>query len=356
MKKNFLTHASASLLPAILLILALGEGTHVCPQSANTVVAIVNGREIKQQEVDALLFPQVMPLEQQLYAIRKAALENLILTTILEVEARERNISLEELRKTLTAGRVEVKSAEVETAYAENISAFAAMSPDEVKERLRLDLESQARMRNYQEAIKQLRQKARVQFFLEEPRLPALASAVSSPSIGAKNGAITIVEFADFQCPYCRDSQSVIREVLAAYRNDVKLIFKHLPLDIHPEALTSARAAFCAGEQSLFWKYHDALFSTQSLSTDFINRAAATLSLDMAKFEECLKSDVSRDAVLQDKKDAARWGINSTPTFVVNGTLVRGAVDFETFKTLIEREIESARTTSRSNALAPAKR
>ena len=355
MKSMNLTFAHHLSTIAILLALGVIVSGVTVAQTDNRVLAIVNGREIRQQEVDALLIPQVMPLEQQLYAIRKATLDNLILTSILEAEAQKRGVSLEELRKILTAGRVEVKSVEIENAYAENLSAFAAMSSDEAKERLRLDLESQARMQNYRNAVRELRQAAAVELFLREPLLPMLA-ANGSPYLGAKEGAITIVEFADFQCLYCRHSQGVIKQVLATYGSEVKLIFKHLPLDIHADALSSARAAFCAGEQGLFWKYHDALFATQTVSADVIDQLASTLSLDKPKFGECLKSDTSLNAVLQDKKEAARWGINSTPTFIVNGRIIRGAIDFEAFKTLIEQERESARNTSRSNELGRAKR
>ena len=96
----------------------------------------------------------MIPLEQQLYALRKAALENLVTTALLEAEARNRGVSLEELRKLLTSGQVAVKPEEVENEYAENISAFAAMSADEAKERLRLDLETQKRIALYQNAVK----------------------------------------------------------------------------------------------------------------------------------------------------------------------------------------------------------
>ena len=333
---------------AIFLLFAVVAAGPAVAQTENKVLAVVNGREIRQQEVDGLLMAQVMPLEQQLYAIRKATLDNLIITSLLEAEAHKRGISLEELRKLLMEGKVEVKSAEVENAYAENFSAFAALSPDEAKERLRLDLENQARIGKYREAVRFLREKAEVEFLLREPRFPALANADGSPSKGAKNGALTIIEFADFQCPYCRESQSAIKQVLDAYGDEVTLVFKHLPLNIHSESNASARAAFCAGEQGLFWKYHDALFARQKFSTEIFTTIAQSLGLNPVKFKACLDSDASNNAVLRDRRDAARWGINSTPTFILNGKIVRGAVDFETFKTLIEQE-KSAPTTSRSN-------
>lgn len=339
--------ASLKSLLIVILVLPLSAVTETTAQTEDTVMAVVNGREIKQREVDDLLIGQVMALEEQLYAIRKASLENIVLTVLLEAEAEKRGLSLKELRKILTAGSVEVKPAEVETAYAENIAAFGAMSPDEAKERLRLDLETQARMGRYRQALKELRQQASIEFFFREPRWPWLAISGDSPALGTKRSPVTIVEFADFQCSYCRSSQSVIKELLKAYPEDVRLIFKHLPLEIHSQAFTAARAAFCAGREGRFWEYHDSLFALRKLGTDDLRKAAEELELPLTKFDTCLTSDESREAVARDKREAARWGITSTPTFMINGKMIHGAKDLDFFKTLIEQELTSARDKSR---------
>jgi predicted DsbA family dithiol-disulfide isomerase len=339
--------ASLKSLLIVILVLPFSAVTETTAQTEDTVVAVVNGREIKQREVDEFLISQVMALEEQLYAIRKASLENLVSTVLLEAEAEKRGLSSKELRKILTAAGVEVKPAEVETAYAENAAAFGAMSPDEAKERLRLDLETQARMEKYRQALKELRQQATVKFFLREPRWPWLAIADNSPVLGAKNGAVTIVEFADFQCPYCRSSQKVIKELLKAYPDDVRLIFKHLPLDTHSPAFTAARAAFCAGKEGRFWEYHDSIFALRKLGTDDLRKAAGELKLSLTEFDACLTSDASREAITQNRREAARWGITSTPTFMVNGKIIQGATDLDVFKNLIEQELTSAQARSR---------
>lgn len=339
--------ASLQTLLTVILVLLLSTFTVTTAQTEETVVAVVNGRDIRQREVDELLIAQVMALEEQLYAIRKASLENLVSTVLLEAEATKRGVSLKELRKILTTGSVEVKPAEVETAYAENAATFGAMSPDEAKERLRLDMETQARMEKYRLALKELRQQASIEFFLKEPRWPWAAITDDAPALGAKNGAVTIVEFADFQCPYCRTSQSVIKEVLKAFPDDVRLVFKHLPLDTNSPAFTAARAAFCAGKEGRFWEYHDSIFALRRLGTDELRRVAGELKLPLTKFDACLTSDDSREAVTRNKREAARWGITSTPTFVINGKIIQGANDLESFKTLIEQELTSARVRSR---------
>ena len=340
----------------LLLVLLLCPLTLSFAQTADKVVAVVNGREIRQSQVDQLLISQVMPLEEQLYAMRKASLENLVLTSVLETEAAKRGVSLEELRKILTAGRVEVHSAEVENAYAENASAFGAMSPDEAKERLRLDLETQARLAKYKQAVAQLRQTAIVGVYLQEPRWPWLASTADSPALGPKDSVVTVVEFADFHCPYCRESYNVLKQVLKAYPHEVRLVFKHLPLDTHSQAFTAARASFCAEREGRFWEFHDAIFALPKLDAEDLRSAAISLHLDLAKFDACLNSDDSRQAVGKHKQAAARWGIVSTPTFFINGKMFRGALDFVAFKKAIEQELTTARTSSVSTRSGSSRR
>jgi predicted DsbA family dithiol-disulfide isomerase len=328
-------------------ITILGAITTAYAQTDGRVVAKVNGTNITEKEVDDSVVSQLFPLEQQIYAVRKAALENLITRIVLENEARKRGITIDQLKEQLTAGKVEVSSSEVEKVYSENASVFGAMSPDEAKERLRLDLETQARMKQYRDALAELRKNSHIEWSLEEPRLPSI-DAETGPSTGPKSAAVTIVEFSDFQCPYCRGSQSALKQVQQNYGNEVRLVFKHLPLDIHAEAFASAQAAFCAGEQSFFWKYQDALFASDSLSAEAFNKIASNLGLNVPKFKACLDSESSRTAILKDVRQAQQFGISSTPTFIVNGKIVRGAIAFEDFKTIIERELKSAAGGSRT--------
>ena len=326
-----------------LLLLAVAGVTTVRAQTEDSIVALVGGRKITQREVDRSVASQIFPLQQQVYALRKVALENLILRAVLENEARKRGLAVEELGKQLTSGRVEVLPSQVEQAYLENASAFGTMSPDEARERLRLDLENQARMKNYREALSKLRASSGVELRLEEPKVVSAAEAEAGASVGPEKAAVTITEFSDFQCPYCKQAQGTIKRVLQNYADDVRLVFKHLPLGMHAQAFPAARAAFCAGEQGSFWQYHDALFASESMSPEVFTRLATELRLDMPRFNACVDSEAARMAVLRDMHDARRLGISGTPAFVINGKLFRGALNFEDFKGVVERELKSAR-------------
>ena len=331
------------LVSLIVVLNACGALTRVRGQtSEERVVAQVNGRSITQKELDASIGSQLLPLQRQIYAIRQAGLENLILRAILEDEAKKRGISVELLRSELAAGKVEVLMSQVEQAYLENANAFGAMNPDEAKERLRLDLESQARMKNYREALSKLVSAARVERRLEEPKAPS-GVAFDGPSIGAREASVVITEFSDFQCPYCKEAQSALKQILQSYPKDVRLVFKNLPLTIHPEAFAAAQAAVCAGEQGAFWQFHDALFASERLSSEKFSELATGLTLNVPKFKACMESETARLTVLKDIHDAQRLGISGTPAFVINGRLFQGVLSFETLKEIIERERQTVR-------------
>ena len=309
-------------------------------QTPDPVLASVNGVAITQRQVDDSIAVRLFPLQQQLYAVRKSALENLIVSRLLETEAKARGVSVEELRRQLTQGEIRVTRTQVEEAYAQNSSFFASMSADEARERLRLDLENQARMKHYRSSIDGLRKKWTVTVNLAAPSI-ALDDGLS-PARGSVKPAVmptvTIVEFSDFECRYCRDVQPVLKQILDSYGSEVRLVFKHLPLEGHRNSLPAARAAYCAGEQNRFWEFHDAVFAAGSLSPALLDQIAAELGLGMARFQACVSSEQSRAAVLRDTETARSFRIDSTPSFLVNGKLIKGALSFAEFQKIIERE------------------
>ena len=309
-------------------------------QTTETVVASVNGVPITQKQVDDSIATRLYPLQQQVYAIRKAALENLIVSRLLEVEAKARNVSVDELRRQLTHGEINVTRAQVEEAYAQNATFFASMSPDEARERLRLDLENQARMKHYRGGLERLRKKWTITMNLPEPAFALRLDDGASPGLGATKAAVTIVEFSDFECRFCREVQPTLKQVLDSYGKDVRLVFKHLPLEGHRNAVSAARAAYCAGEQDRFWQFHDALFALDSLSPAVFEGVAAEVGLGLDRFKACLSSEQSRAAVIRDMETARSFRIDSTPSFLVNGKLIKGALSFAEFRKIIERELK----------------
>jgi protein-disulfide isomerase len=320
-----------------LLLLLLGAPA--LGQTPETVLARIGDKRITQKQVDDSVAAQIYPLQQQLYAIRKAALENLVSRTILESEASARGVPVEELRKQLTQGEIRVTAAEVEDAYKQNASFFASMSPDEARERLRLDLENQARMKNYRTGLEALRKKWSVTVDITPPVFVSDLDDGISPVKGSTNPRVTIVEFSDFECPFCNQVQSTLKQIIDSYGKDVRLVFKHLPLEGHRNSLPAARAAYCAAEQDRFWQFHDALFTKRDLSPQVLEQIASDLGLGLPKFRVCFNSEQSRTAIVKDLEAARLFRIDSTPSFIVNGKLIKGAVSFADFQKIIEQEL-----------------
>ena len=172
----------------------------------------------------------------------------------------------------------------------------------------------------------------------EQFKNPVKVSVGSSPVKGPKNAKVTIIEFSDFECPYCSKGNKTMDAILKKYPNDVKLAFKNLPLSFHKNARPAAKAALAAGKQGKFWEMHDLLFANQrSLNADFYKAKAEELGLDMAKFEKDMKSAEIDQQIKDDEAIAKKHGITGTPGFIVNGVMVRGAYPEDHFVKIIDR-------------------
>jgi protein-disulfide isomerase len=161
------------------------------------------------------------------------------------------------------------------------------------------------------------------------------------PSIGPEDAPITIIEFSDYQCPYCRRwHEQVYQPLLNAYPGKIKLVYRHLPLtSIHPDALPAAEAAMCAGEQDAYWPFHEKLFSSVELNSDLYLQYAQEIGLDVTNFEACLTEHRYQEAIQADSDFAVNLGATSTPTFFINGLAIVGAQPLNVFQQVIDKEL-----------------
>ncbi len=178
---------------------------------------------------------------------------------------------------------------------------------------------------------------------IQQPKLlddPVKIPVAGSPSTGPANAPITIVEFSDFQCPYCVAAVPEIRALLKAYPSQVKLIFKQYPLEMHAHADLAAAAAIAAQKQGQFWAMHDALFAHHDdLSRATILSLAATNGLDMKRFQEDLDSSAVRETVVRDVQDGDHAGVEGTPTIFINGQRYNGPIDVASLKPVFQAEL-----------------
>ena len=176
---------------------------------------------------------------------------------------------------------------------------------------------------------------------------PGTLDLQGSPSRGPADAPVTIVEFSDFQCPFCGRANSTVENVWKSYNGKVRWVFKHYPLDFHPDAPLAHRAALAAGEQGKFWEMHDAIFLNQkAIKRDDLIRTAGTLGLEMTRFLADLDSANYQKVMQRDMAEGTQVGIDGTPTFFINGHRLVGAQPIETFRAVIDRELSIAPTVS----------
>src|ERR671935_178826 len=161
------------------------------------------------------------------------------------------------------------------------------------------------------------------------------------PSRGPNNAPVTIVEFSDFQCPYCGREYPVIERLMKEYDGKVRLVFRHYPLDFHPFAQKAAEAGACAQDQGKFWELHDKMFTNQNkLAVTDLKAYAKLLGMDAPKFDKCLDSGEKKALVDEDMKAGTAAGVNGTPAFFINGIFVNGAQPYERMKQAVDRELK----------------
>ncbi|MCB0345280.1 MAG: thioredoxin domain-containing protein [Bdellovibrionales bacterium] len=192
--------------------------------------------------------------------------------------------------------------------------------------------------RKKREEQQALAEQQEVQRMEEQFENPVKIDVAGSPVIGKENAPITVVEFSDFQCPFCKRGNQVMKDLLKEYPDDVKIVFKHLPLPFHQQAKPAAVAAIAAQQQGKFWEFHDELFENQESLTEakFIE-IATKLELDVDKFKKDMNNEAYEKQVADDMAVATQLGVRGTPGFFVNGVQVRGARPLPYFKELVDK-------------------
>ncbi|MCR4278659.1 MAG: DsbA family protein [bacterium] len=160
--------------------------------------------------------------------------------------------------------------------------------------------------------------------------------------LGNVNAPVTLVEYSDFECPFCLRHLDTLNQVMADYPNDVRLVYRHFPLSFHPEAQKAAEASECASKQGKFWEMHDAIFAENAKGSMSVQRwkdVARELGLNGADFDSCLDSGETADRIASDLQEGTVAGIAGTPGTFVNGSLIEGAVPYATFKSIIDAQL-----------------
>jgi len=315
--------------------------------SPDTVVADVAGRRITLKELDAK-WEEFDPGEQAramqlLYQSRRNVLDQLVGDILIENAAKAAGLSTEQFLAQENGKRIKPPTdAEIQQFYAENKERTQGRPFEELKGPIAEFMKSQREQQARAQLVDELTKKGgggAVKVTLEPPRRD-IPLEPHDPARGPAAAPITIIEFSDYQCPYCARVTPTLDKLRTAYPDKIRIVFKDFPLPNHAQAPKAAEGAHCAGEQSKYWEMHDRLFANpQALDVAALKQHATTLGLDQTKFTECLDSSKFGEAVKADMELGSKLGINSTPTLYVNGRPVVGAQPYEYFVAVIEEEL-----------------
>jgi protein-disulfide isomerase len=338
-------------IPATLTLLAAcaSSAQPMRQQNPDDVVATVGSEKITLAEVDELAMAQQaqsfggLTLAQAIYESRRATLDGIIGNHLLDAEAKAGGTDRASVITREITGKVAQPSdADIAAWYAANPQRVQGAPLDQVRTPIQSLLIQERTAAARSEYLGRLKAKTPVTITLEPPRL--IVAAAGRPLRGKADAPVQIVEFSDFQCPYCLRAHPIVKQVLSEYGDRVSLVYRHYPLPNHPDARPAAEASACANEQGRFWDYHDRLFANQSrLADPDLKQHAAELGLDAQRFNDCFDRRKYEDQVDEDIDAGEAAGVSGTPAFYINGRPLSGAQPFEAFKRIIDEELARKR-------------
>ncbi len=309
------------------------------PAPGDEVVARIGDETITAAEVESMVGPALVQFRQQIYDATVAELNQQIFERLVVAKATAAGITRDEYLKQNVEAKVtppdEGEIVKIMTMYRTRLAADDAQAREQVVQALQQQQQAQL-----QDALrKELFEEAGVVILLQPPRVE-VAIVEGTPTRGPASAPIVLVEYTDYQCPYCARAQPTIDAVMERYDGQILHVFKNLPLPMHQQAQLAGEAALCAQDQGKFWEFHDWLFANQrTMNQESMITEAGELGMNADLFSTCIADGTHRAAVDADMKEARGFGITGTPGFMINGRVLTGAQPVEAFETIIDEEL-----------------
>jgi protein-disulfide isomerase len=318
------------------------SGNPVAQLPEDFVVAVLNGQEITLAELDGHAkkadAAQLFDLNLQLFELRKSILDTMLGERLLGEQARRASQTLEEF-EARAIQIVAPTNAEIDDVY--HNTPNPPFDLETARPMIARFLEGKKRLHAREAFIRDLIDRAKkdaagsIVVNLQPPRLDVKVEP-ADPTQGA--GRVELVEFSDFECPFCQRAQPVIKQLLARYAGKIRHVWKDFPLGIHQNAVPAAAAARCAHEQKRFWQYHDLLFSNQdALAPADLKAHARDLGLDEERFDVCFSRLMKQRGQWLARSDDLP--VRTTPTILINGRMIVGLAPIEKYERIIEEEL-----------------
>ncbi len=332
----------AGVLAVPLLVLAAEKSGEVCPV-ADTAVLEINGTKLTVADLEhqnpALLFQA----RNTYYETERKALDAFVEAYLLEQQAKAENLTVAQLLdKHVNNSIAKDPSEEALHVYYEGLDTN---QPYEAVRATIVEALHQRRIARAKAAyLQSLRSKSEISVLLAAPR--AEISFKNVDYRGPQTAPLTVVEYADYECPYCQQVQPALDKLQATYKGKMAFVFKDMPLPMHAHAEKAAEASRCAQAQGKYWEYHDLLFANKQLDAPGLKEAARQLKLDEDTFNKCLESSATVPEIRSASEEAQALGVQGTPTLFINGRLYSGALTYDKLQAAIEEELHKINTTS----------
>jgi protein-disulfide isomerase len=304
--------------------------------------AIIDNQIITHQQIIDPIVDKLYEAERKIYDLKFAQLRSQLLQRFVAKHPQSKGMSPDQFIQTHIIKNPSATDLEVDQFIVAKRIPSEKINPQlkaQVKDYIIKD-KTRRRISNW---LDQQSEEHGVIINLKRPDRPRVDIAINgAPTWGKKEAKITLVEYSDFQCPYCARAEATVKQIKERYKDQVKIVYKQFPLNFHKDAFRASEASLCANDQSsdYFWKLHEfMLFNPKKLSAEQINTQAALLGMDGPRFKQCLSGGKFTAKVNQEIAEGNLLGVQATPMFFVNGITVRGAQPFEVFEEIIEEEL-----------------
>ena len=336
MVTRFIT--ALSMLASALCVPASVSGADMRPGNDPALVEI-NGKTLTLLDLERRFPAALFQASATYYDAERKTVDAFIDAYLVDEQARKEGLSVAELFEKHVNGAIAKEPAE--DALRMYYEMIDITEPFEAVRQKIIDAVRDRRIAKAKAAyVQSLRSAAQVTLRLAPPRAPIAMNDTAAR--GPANARVTLLEYADYECPYCQQIQPVIEKLEQEYKGRLAFAYKDFPLPMHPNAEKAAEASRCAGQQGKYWEYHDQLTTTKQLDMAALKNHARVLKLDTAAFDTCLDSGQMAEAVKAQASEAQTLGVQGTPTFFVNGRYVTGTVGYENLRAVIAEELSAS--------------
>jgi protein-disulfide isomerase len=326
-------------LSAALLVLGAGR---VVAQNDSSVVANVGGVQVTMSELEQQESQRLLAAHYSYYQAEIKALNNLIDKKLIEQQAAKEHITVDQLVAREITAQVKDPTEDQMKVY------YEGLETDQPYEAVRGKILDKIRSLRAEKAraayVRTLRAQTTVYIALAPPRADVDEQNTLVEG-GSDKAPVKLVEFADYECPYCQKVAADVKKLVADYGDKIEFSYKDFPLPMHSRAEKAAEAARCANKQSRFWEFHDEIYHSKELDVDQLKAQARALKLDEDQFNKCLDSGEEASSVEKDRKEGERLGLSGTPSFFVNGHYLSGALDYAALRQIVEQQLTATSQT-----------